>query len=96
MRPGERREPVQFSVWLLGLALVGGGAQAADFDALDVDGDGRLSFQEALDRNGDGIVSLDEVNRGHDLLRWWQAADRNRDGYLDRTEFSVFELSEIP
>jgi hypothetical protein len=42
---------------------------------------------EVWDANGDGVYTCDEWKSYLD--RWFAAADRNHDGYLDKTEFAT-------
>ncbi|MEE9494201.1 MAG: hypothetical protein V3W04_12565 [Gammaproteobacteria bacterium] len=51
----------------------------------------------ALDTNTDGVISMDEAQASEsDLTDHWAAADTNSDGQLDASEFSAFELGEMP
>lgn len=44
---------------------------------------------DRLDADKDGHVSLAELPQGHPLRDHFSMADRNRDGKLDRREFSA-------
>jgi hypothetical protein len=54
------------------------------FDKLDTNGDGYLSQREVQQQS-----DLSETRPG--LIERWNAADRNRDDRLDKSEFSAFE-----
>ncbi|MCO6411330.1 MAG: hypothetical protein J5I92_01170, partial [Thiogranum sp.] len=49
----------------------------------------------SLDTNKDGHVSLFEARDRHRVFHYYQKADTNVDGHLDRAEFSAFE-AEVP
>jgi len=44
-----------------------------------------------MDVNGDGKISRDEAKTSEDLSASYDAADTNKDGALDESEFSAFE-----
>lgn len=46
-----------------------------------------------LDANSDGILSREEARHDRNLHANFQAADDNRDGRIDQSEFSAFEVS---
>lgn len=46
---------------------------------------------EQLDTNHDGVISPDEAKAAPELEQNWQAADTNKDGSVDQSEFSAFE-----
>jgi hypothetical protein len=52
----------------------------------------QLSFDE-LDLNRDGSINALEALRAYELTRAWGRADSNRDGLIERAEFSAFEQS---
>ncbi len=46
-----------------------------------------------LDRNQDNHVSLYETRDKHRVFHYYQKADTNADGHLDKAEFSAFETA---
>jgi len=42
-----------------------------------------------LDANGDGVISQEEATKMKGLAERFQAADKNKDGKLDRGEFAT-------
>jgi EF hand len=46
---------------------------------------------EQLDANKDGQVSADEAGNNIELIRMWSSVDTDKNGAIDRTEFSAFE-----
>jgi hypothetical protein len=44
-----------------------------------------------LDANKDGQVSADEASSESELTEAWSTVDTDKDGAIDRTEFSAFE-----
>lgn len=42
----------------------------------------------SLDANGDGVISQEEATKMKGLSERFQAADKNKDGKLDRGEFA--------
>jgi hypothetical protein len=49
----------------------------------------------SLDSNRDGHVQLYEARDRHRVFYYYQKADKNDDGAIDKVEFSAFEL-EVP
>ena len=48
-----------------------------------------------IDENADGFISQTEAN-DHDKIKTnWKAADMDKNGKLDRSEFSAFESSKV-
>ena len=45
-----------------------------------------------LDTNKNGHVSQYEAKEKHRVFYYYQKADKNDDGHLDRSEFSAFEI----
>jgi len=48
-----------------------------------------------LDTNKNGHISQYEAKDKHRVFYYYQKADKNDDGHLDKSEFSAFEI-EIP
>lgn len=44
-----------------------------------------------LDQNKDGAISINEATGQLQMLRKWTDIDTNRDGLLEKSEFSAFE-----
>ncbi len=63
---------------------------APAFSAEDPDAS-EMRFRN-LDQNQDQHVSLYEARDKHRVFHYYQKADTNRDGHLDMTEFSAFEI----
>jgi len=77
---------------LLGLSLAAGAAYAqqaapqAPADDMKAAVDDRF---RQLDANGDGTISQEEASKMKGLGERFQAADKNKDGKLDRGEFGL-------
>lgn len=48
-----------------------------------------------LDADRNGYISLNEVNGKHRIFYYYQKADKNGDGHIDKQEFVQFE-KEVP
>lgn len=57
---------------------------------------GYLSPFGDLDTNHDGQISKREAHADRALMQAWDYVDANRDGVIDRAEFSAFENGERP
>ena len=44
-----------------------------------------------LDRNGDGFLSSEELGRGYSQQGNWAAVDRNGDGRIAPSEFTIIK-----
>ena len=51
---------------------------------------------QALDQNGNGFISLNEVRGKHRIMYYYESADANDDGHIDREEFAAFEARVPP
>jgi Ca2+-binding EF-hand superfamily protein len=87
-----KRTPIAVAV---AAALMLGAGIAGAADQSDVSGreGGKQSFME-LDSNLDGMLSHNEVEQSGTLRDQFDSIDANRDGYIERTEFSAWETSE--
>lgn len=56
--------------------------------------DSEMRFHN-LDQNKDGHISLYEARDKHRVFYFYQKADTDEDGHLNKTEFSAFEI-EVP
>ena len=50
----------------------------------------------ALDADADGYISSEEAKSHQTLTEKWGDVDINRDGMIDRAEFSALEITETP
>ena len=48
-----------------------------------------------LDANSDGYISKDEAAADATLVGEWSKADTNKDGQLDKSEFSALEMAPM-
>lgn len=79
------------------LVKVDGGADASAMAATQASRDsssdaGRGGFG-SMDANRDGYLSKDEAAKGMDVYNW-KVIDRNKDGLIDQSEFSAFEIKD--
>ena len=44
-----------------------------------------------LDTNGDSYISMEEADKNAMLKDSWDAVDKNKDGKVEKAEFSAFE-----
>ena len=44
-----------------------------------------------LDTNGDSYISMEEADKNAMLKDSWDAVDKNKDGKVEKVEFSAFE-----
>lgn len=49
-----------------------------------------------LDSNSDGVISKEEAVDNKKLVINWDTIDSNKDGQIDRAEFSAFEMEDTP
>ena len=76
-----------FTTLLLIFMASGGGVVVAASSSVPAS---NASFEQ-LDANNDGQVSADEAGNNIELIRMWSSVDTDKDGRIDRTEFSAFE-----
>jgi len=69
-------------------------AMTSVFSAGDMNETHEMRFK-MLDSNDNGSISLGEVKDMHRIYYYYQSADKNSDGALDKSEFSAFEV-EVP
>ena len=70
------------------LVIIGG--FAASFAAASVASAEGSGFA-ALDADGDNYISMEEADSNDMLKNSWDAVDKNKDGKLEKAEFSAFE-----
>lgn len=71
-------------VALLPMSVMGAGAKSAQ------------AMFNKLDTNQDGYISQDEAKADTQLSKNWSDADLNKDGKVEESEFSAFEISMEP
>lgn len=77
---------------LMAMAIVAGSLLLPmGVSAADDPGTTQAMFDK-LDKNHDGYISQEESKADTDLSMHWTAADKNKDGKLEESEFSAFEL----
>ena len=84
------REGSQMIKTTLMVVLAGGFAVSTALAGEDP-GKSEMRFKQ-LDTNNNGHISQYEAKDKHRVFYYYQKADRNEDGHLDKSEFSAFEI----